>query len=419
MTPIRLLLVAPPFSGHLNPLIAIAKHLRERGFAPHFVTGSARVPLLRDLGFPTDGVLLHDPMALERIADTPRKVGGNPFRLGRQLAENLALLPTLRRELEAIVERVEPAVVLADFTAPVAGLVAEAAGIPWLTTTPTPFALETRHGTPAYCGGWGPPRHRLHLLRDALGRGTTRFVKRGFGRVFAQHLKAIGTTIYRPDGSEAAYSPTSILGLGMSELELERDWPAAFEMIGPITETPEPPPDTPAFLLADRPRILVTLGTHLQWAKRDLPTRLTRLTAAFPHHQFVVSLGRPQAGPIVPCAAGPNLLTCDYLPYDPFLPHFDAVIHHGGAGIAYSTLRAGKPALVWPRDYDQFDYAARLVARGAAVAVREIDSPQAVAALQRVLAGLDRVAITDLAAALARYDPFGAVERAVRRVVGS
>lgn len=416
MNPIRLLLVAPPFSGHLNPLMALAKRLRERGFAPHFVTGPARIPLLHDLGFPADPVLAHDPTALERIADTPDPVRGNPVRLGRQLAANLALLPTVKAELERIFDRVQPDVVLADFTAPVAGLVADAVGVPWATAMCTPFALETRRGTPSYCGGWGPPRHLGHHLRDALGRGATRFVKRSFGVVFRRQLAALGTTIYRPDGSEAAYSPRAILGLGLAELEFPRDWPAGFEMIGPVTAAPEPTPELPDFLRIDRPRILVTLGTHLQWAKRDLPERLGRLTAAFPDHQFVLALGRPHAGPIVARPAGRNLVICDYLPYDPFLPHFAAVIHHGGAGIVYSTLRAGKPALVWPRDYDQFDYAARLVNRGVGVAVSEISAPSAVDALRRVLDGLDGTARAELAAAMARTDPFGATERVLRKL---
>ncbi|MGB7964020.1 MAG: hypothetical protein WCF12_13825, partial [Propionicimonas sp.] len=76
---VRLLLVAPPFSGHLNPLIAIARRLRERGFDPRFVTGPARVPLLRELGFHVDPILADDPDALERVADPPRPVRSNPI----------------------------------------------------------------------------------------------------------------------------------------------------------------------------------------------------------------------------------------------------------------------------------------------------------------------------------------------------
>src|SRR5215472_8451029 len=180
----RLLLAAPPFSGHLNPLIAMAKRLREHGYDPRFVTGPARVELIRSLGFHADPVLRHDPQAFERIADTAGPIRGNPVRLGRQLAANLALLPAVSRELTDIVERDRPCLVLADFTAPVAGLVAQAASIGWITVMPSPFVLETRTGTPAYCGGWGPPEHAGHRARDAAGRAMTRLVKRGFGVIF-------------------------------------------------------------------------------------------------------------------------------------------------------------------------------------------------------------------------------------------
>jgi UDP:flavonoid glycosyltransferase YjiC (YdhE family) len=257
-----LLLVAPPFSGHLNPLIAIAVRLRERGFEPRFVTGPAKLELVRSLGFAVDPVLSADPRAFERIADTPRPVRHNPVRLGQQLAANLALLPAVQAELAEIIHRDRPDLVIADFTAPVAGWVAERAGIPWITTVPTPFVLETRSGTPAYCGGWGPPSDIGHRVRDAAGRAATRAVKVTYGGVFRRQFRALSTQVCRPDGSEAAYSPLAILGLGMTELEFPRDWPSAFEMVGPVTETLGP--EAAPVELPSGPLVLVTLGTHLR-----------------------------------------------------------------------------------------------------------------------------------------------------------
>jgi UDP:flavonoid glycosyltransferase YjiC (YdhE family) len=412
-SPPRLLLAAPPFSGHLNPLIAMAVRLREHGYDPRFVTGPARVELIRNLGFNADPILGHDPQAFERIADTAGPVRGNPLRLGRQLSANLALLPGVSRELARIVERDRAALVLADFTAPIAGLIAEAAGIGWITTMPSPFVLETRTGTPAYCGGWGPPSRAGHRARDAAGRLATRLVKRSFGVVFARQLRELGTAIYRDDGSEAAYSPQVILGLGMAELEFERDWPAPFELIGPITETPERPalPRLPT-----GPLVLVTVGTHLLWAKRDLLAKLRPLAAAFAGRHFVVSLGRPSGAGCGPKQAASNITVYDYLPYDALMPNFDAVIHHGGAGITYSAIKAAKPSLVWPLDYDQFDYAARIAAARAGLVVRRLDSRATIDTLDRVL-GMDHRPLRDLAAAAARYDPFAATLAAVRRCV--
>ena len=111
---IRLLLVAPPFSGHLNPLIAIARRLRERGFDPRFVTGPARVPLLRELGFHADPILADDPDALERVADPPRPVRSNPVKMAGQLRQSLAVLAVARGEIERIVARDQPALLLPD-----------------------------------------------------------------------------------------------------------------------------------------------------------------------------------------------------------------------------------------------------------------------------------------------------------------
>src|SRR5450759_3964653 len=285
----RLLLVAPPFSGHLNPLITIALGLRARGIEPRFATGAAKVDLLRARGFPADTMLADDPQAFERIADTAGPVRSNPLLLARQLSANLALMPAVRAELDALVDRDRPDLIVADMTAPVAGVVAQSHGLPWLTVMPTPFALETRTGTPSYCGGWGMPRHAGHRLRDAAGRAATRITKRGMQRVLAERFRECGVRVYREDGSESAYSPDAILGLGMRELEFPRDWPAHFELVGPVTATAELWPVPPQ--LPDGPLVLVTLGTHLMWAKRDLLVGVRRLAAGFPGHTFVVSLG--------------------------------------------------------------------------------------------------------------------------------
>lgn len=38
----------------------------------------------------------------------------------------------------------------------------------------------------------------------------------------------------------------------------------------------------------------------------------------------------------------------------------DVIIHHGGSGIMYECIKYGKPSIVFPQDYDQFDNAARI-----------------------------------------------------------
>src|SRR5690606_17103519 len=77
---------------------------------------------------------------------------------------------------------------------------------------------------------------------------------------------------------------------------------------------------------------------------------------------------------------GTNWRTYRYINYENGLERFSAVVHHGGAGIVHHTLRAGLPCVVWPQDYDQFDFAARLAHHGLARRCRRAaEIPQALA----------------------------------------
>jgi rhamnosyltransferase subunit B len=61
----------------------------------------------------------------------------------------------------------------------------------------------------------------------------------------------------------------------------------------------------------------------------------------------------------------PNtIFACEYAPYAKVFPHALAVIHQGGIGTTAEVLRAGKPMLVMPFGFDQFDNAARAAALG-------------------------------------------------------
>jgi len=208
----RLLVAAPPFAGHLYPLIAIAKRLRDQGHDVRFATAPGGVPLLQRLGFPVDPLLADDPTVLERIGNTDEPVGHNPLRLLAQLRQNLAILPQALGELEAMVARHSPDAVIADFTAPVAGWAAERAGIGWITTIPTPFAIENRRGTPSYCGGWSEPTSPWHRVRDAAGLAAVHTFKSADSSMRSAHTST-GRTALKPctrrRPSSASDSPRS------------------------------------------------------------------------------------------------------------------------------------------------------------------------------------------------------------------
>lgn len=361
----RIDFVSPPFAGHLNPLVVLARAARLQGFRCRFITGAEKSPVLAAYGFEVQSITEN---RLESIANTPEPVGSNPMRMVRQLRRTFSLLPGVYTELLARWRGDPPDLVVADSVAPVAGAACEQLAVPWITTIATPFVIEQKTGTPPYCGGWKPG----NPLRDAAGRTATRLFKRAMGAMFSRQLKSIGIgRLHREDSTEAIYSARAILGFGISGLEFPRDWPPAFRMIGPVVEAPEHIP--PIVYSLPRPRILVSLGTHLPWAKKGLRQQVEQLAAQWPGVSFVVSRGEPRNADQAAQVISPRIVEHAFVPYARDLPQFDAVIHHGGAGITYSAILAGLPSAVVPHDYDQFDYAARIEHYGAGLRARTID----------------------------------------------
>lgn len=226
---------------------------------------------------------------------------------------------------------------------------------------------------------------------DAAAALAVRGFKRGVHRLHLRALAALGLhQVYRDDGSEAVYSSECILALGLRALEFERRWPASVRFVGPMLWTPPSPashsPAAPAALSRGEhaPQVLATLGTHLGWAKDALATHLADIAGRHPHWRLHFSDGRYAAdGPLGPAQSA--LQRHAWIDYPSWIPAMSAVLHHGGAGVMWECLRAGVPALVLPRDYDQFDHAARLEAAGVAVRIRHPREIEPM--LERVLCG--------------------------------
>lgn len=346
MKALRIDLVAPPFAGHLHPILGVARRLArdhqvrvlstERARGEIAAAGLADVPLLAGCD-----------EAIAAIADPPRPVGSNPIRLHQQLRANLALLDRFQAELRQIWATDRPDLLLADFTLPVAGSVARELGIPWWTTHPSPCVIETTDGPPAYFGGWAPGRSALGRLRDGAGRRLTRGFKRLVHRLHRRQLIGLGLpSIYRSDGSEAVYSDQRILALGLPEFELPRRWPSSVRLVGPILYTPPRPSNRPGPLFRDgRRHVLVTLGTHLGPHKEAMAAAARRAAMQLPAIEFHLSDG--EAGSDRSESSG-NFQRLGYVSYAEHLERYDLVVHHGGAGVLYHTLRAGLPAVVIP-----------------------------------------------------------------------
>lgn len=377
----RIELLAPPFAGHLHPILAIGRVLRDIADVTVVSTERAQARI-RTAGLNGIAVVPGADEALRGIVDPPHAIGAHPLRLHAQFRRSLDLLDAFASALDARYARVRPDLLIADFTLPVAGPVAKRHRISWWTSHPSPCVIEAPGGPPAYLGGWMPGAGMLGKLRDDIAARVVRSFKTGVHRLHRRRLDALGfPSLYRDDGSEAAYSDECILGLGLRELEFERAWPAALRFVGPLLWSP---PDTGATLPDNDggTHVLATLGTHLGFAKNDLATQLDSVARLHPGIRLHFSDGRLDDGVDFEHRA---LHRHAWVDYPSWVPRMRAVLHHGGAGVMWECLRAGVPALVLPNDYDQFDHAARLQAAGVAVRLRH---PHEIGpALRRLLDG--------------------------------
>lgn len=367
--------VAPPFAGHLFPMLLVGKQLRDLGFVRQrvFCTPSGRAAT-EESGLEFVEILGSREDAILEVANGNARVGGNPFALVAQFKKTLGFLSEVKDAMHTEWAASPPHVAIVDSVLPTAGMAARQEGARWWTSMAALSPTETRRGTPSYFGGWTPGRGPLYRLRDALGRTCTRGFKRTAGFIARRELRSFGLGgVYREDGLEACYSDDVILGLGHESFEFERDWPPAMEFVGCPVGSPVRNGAAPE-VEPTRPHVLVTLGTHLHWAKDDALERARALSQLLP--EWTVHFSRGDSRGDVACVRG-RVHEYSYVPYGPNLSMYCAVLHHGGAGITYAALAAGTPSLVWPRDYDQFDNAARVVGSGTGLRTNGSPAPMA------------------------------------------
>jgi UDP:flavonoid glycosyltransferase YjiC (YdhE family) len=409
----RVLFVAPPFAGHLDRLVPLMHAAQGAGHAVKVLTGHARLAFLRAQGIEATAPPSLPPGALEHVAEGFGRIDGRPLAGLAQLRANLALVAPLIGDLCHEIDLWRADVLLADSVALMAGPAATRTGIPWITMLASPLSLYTPAGTPAFCGGWAPPRGLPGRMRDGLGRLGHRVLREAVFALVRRQLPAELRRPFRADGTEAIYSPHAILGLGMQELEFPRAWPPAFEMIGPLASarSMDPALDLPPA----RRRIFATLGTHLPWARARWRAGLEDLARARPDWLIVASEGRME-GDVTAWDRAPNLRVVQRLCYARDLPMFDAVVHHGGTGIAYSAIAAGLPSLVVPHDFDQFDMAARIEWHGLGLRAKSLQG--AAPRLDRVFES-DWPALSRFQVSAAGYDANARFLATLRRVTRS
>src|SRR5689334_6307272 len=157
--------------------------------------------------------------------------------------------------------------------------------------------------------------------------------------------------------------------------------------------------------VADRPEgsglIYLSLGS-LGGADVELLQRLVDVLGTT-HHRFIVSKG-PQANRIT---LADNMVGAQMLPQTKVIPQVDLVISHGGNNTTTETLHFGKPLIVLPLFWDQYENAQRIDALGFGVRpdTYAFADAELTDAVERLLADIDlRARLDEIGAAIRGRD---------------
>ena len=394
----RFLLCCWPFPGHVNPNVAVARALRERGHEVAFYTGEdARTTVERE-GFAVFG-FERVAAAWKPVLELERRAAGRRGQLRAQAAAFrgwlLGTLPAQVEDLEPIIEHWTPDVLVAEpaMLGPITVLW-EKTGIPVAALATFMGPLIPGPDAPiAFNLGLPPARTTATRLAKALADRAVDRAAAGFRRrvdeIRAAHgLPALGRSINAHTGRLPLYLVGNVPELDYGR----RDLPAGVHYVGPCSWQPSHDPQTAEWLASipgDRPWVHVTEGTSnagraflLDAAVRGLAGRPLEalLTTG---HRDPVALGLG--------AGAANVRVTSYLNHAELLPRCAAIVTTGGAGTVLAAARAGVPQLVVPTTWDQPDNGRRVLEAGVGLTLpkRRCSPPRLAAAVEELL-GDDR-----------------------------
>jgi MGT family glycosyltransferase len=335
----RILFVPSPFIGHVHPTIAFGRELSQRG---HTVAWTGHIDPVADL--------LPDWARLIPLADKiPSEVKAQENR-GRRGPAGLKstwediVIPINRQMvpgLQAAIETFRPDVLVVDQQALAGAAVAEARGLPWVTSATTPVELIER-----------PDGGKIQAWLDGLLR---------------DFMVEVGVEPRRAAQVDPRKSPYLLVAYTTAELMGEGDrYPKHYSLVGPcIGDRGEHVPFPWEWLdTAPRPRILVSLGTiNWRWGERFFNVATEALAGM---DVRAVLAAPPEVAP----DPLPNVLVRRRVPQVGLLPHLDAVVSHGGNNTVCETLANGLPLVCSPMHDDQPMIADQVVRAGAGIRVK-------------------------------------------------
>lgn len=373
-----------PISGHLNPMIALARKLQARGHESLFISFSDTRQVVETAGLPffPVGEQTYPPGSMAPFMDYfARSQGMEPVRywiaefLPRLLQVALEDLPRIARE-----QAVDAFAFDATFT--YAELVALQLRKPY---------IHVWNVVPFDGSGTTPPM-MFDLPYDLSAEGRARNLEALVSlKAFTGPREAIAADYAQATGLQIDWTKpdaTASKLLILSQIPREFDLPGIprpphFRYTGPFhDESGREPVAFPWDRLSGKPLIYASLGTFVNGLEYIHQTILAA-ARMLPEMQMVFSIGRNVSpGDLEPIP--PNVLVVPNAPQFALLQRAQLCITHAGLNTTLEALTCGVPLLAIPITFDQPGTALRIAHHGVGEVLRLPElSSDALAGLSR------------------------------------
>ncbi len=414
----RILFASMPMAGHLRPGLPIAAQLVADGHEVAWYTGAQYAHLPEKVGaqvFLMSPELDFDDTAVDdRIEGGGRKPG---LRTLKQAIMDLfiAPVPAWVAELDEVIDRFAPDVVVSEHGFAAGALAAERRGIPRVIFTVSPLGASSVDTAP-FGTGLLPSSSALGRLRNRSLNWAIRSVVFAEAQRAAEQMRArLGLPpldAYFMDWGPQIADRYLVPSVPQFEYP-RRDLPGTVEFIGPLLprgiDEWTPPvwwDDVLAAKDAGRPVVLVTQGT-IATDPENLVLPAVRGLAASDALVIATTVGH-EADAVLPVDDRPaNARLVEFVPFGELLPLVDVMVTNGGYGGVQQALAHGVPLVVAGMTEDKMEVSSRVTWSGTGIALRT-DTPSSA----QVRDGVDRVLgdpaygqrARELQAAYAGYD---------------
>lgn len=344
--------------GDVNPMLALARELRTRGWDILFLTSEPYKQLGEAAGFET--ISLIDAQRFDEFVSTPKL--WSPFH-GLRVVLGDTASELIEPTFEIMHQNFRPGETLLvshplDFAARVFRDLHPS--VPHASTLLAPMAVRTPKQPARLTSWWYEARWPPQLVNLQFRIADTLFVDRWLGNPLNAFRKKIGLPAIKHPLAKWYLSPDLVLGLFP-------DWfaPPASMLPAQMRCTGFPLEDASREMDADQtdwldgilspfdsPPVVFAPGTANTQAKHYFKCAIQACESVGCNGLLLTEHASQ-----LPSQLPKNVRHESYVPFRSLLPRCRGIAHHGGIGTTSQSLAAGIPQLILPMAFDQFDNA--------------------------------------------------------------